>query len=426
MKKKILALLLTAALCLSLAVPCFAASKPAVEVMRTSYRMNSVGGVEPTIYYRNNSGKTIKYIDWYLTAYNAVGDPVRCDVGRKSTIIAETVGPIPTFIATVKPASSNSGNTNSDDPFHPYNVSDYYINVGSYQNFVYSDVYGNLFTYSSSSSNEYTYLTNTEANDAIYGFMDYDTFEVCWYNTTIRNFRVVKAVVTFMDGSKTTVSGNNIYSKYYNHTLTNRPFAEQLSQYSSVYNYSDYMKYNSDLVASFGGNQKVLFEHFINSGMKEGRRASSEFDLAAYKANNPDLVALFGDDNAKYYEHYIAGGKAEGRVASSDTSSTSGIATSNLSDEEFAQLLEKYAPVYNAKDYIRFNINMATLANDKKALFEHFLNSGMKEGRQASSEFNLAAYRANNPDLVALFGDDNVKYYEHYMAGGKAEGRKAV
>lgn len=68
----------------------------------------------------------------------------------------------------------------------------------------------------------------------------------------------------------------------------------------------------------------------------------------------------------------------------------------------------------------------ATFSDNQKALFEHFINSGMKEGRQGSSQFNLAAYKANNPDLVALFGDDNVKYYEHYMAGGKAEGRKAV
>ena len=50
----------------------------------------------------------------------------------------------------------------------------------------------------------------------------------------------------------------------------------------------------------------------------------------------------------------------------------------------------------------------------------------MKEGRQASSEFNLAAYKANNPDLVSIFGDDNAKYYEHYISSGKAEGRKAI
>ena len=50
----------------------------------------------------------------------------------------------------------------------------------------------------------------------------------------------------------------------------------------------------------------------------------------------------------------------------------------------------------------------------------------MKEGRQGSSEFNLDTYKANNPDLVAAFGDDNVKYYEHYISSGKAEGRKAT
>ena len=56
---------------------------------------------------------------------------------------------------------------------------------------------------------------------------------------------------------------------------------------------------------------------------------------------------------------------------------------------------------------------------------EHFVNSGMKEGRQGSSAFNLAAYKANNPDLVAAFGEDNQKYYEHYISSGKSEGRKA-
>ena len=61
----------------------------------------------------------------------------------------------------------------------------------------------------------------------------------------------------------------------------------------------------------------------------------------------------------------------------------------------------------------------------RKHCFEHFVTNGMKEGRQGSSEFNLNTYKANNPDLVAAFGDDNVKYYEHYISSGKAEGRIA-
>ena len=69
------------------------------------------------------------------------------------------------------------------------------------------------------------------------------------------------------------------------------------------------------LAAQYGANQKALFEHFVTSGMKEGRQANSKFNLSAYKANNPDLVSVFGDDNAKYYEHYISSGKAEGRKA---------------------------------------------------------------------------------------------------------------
>ena len=89
-----------------------------------------------------------------------------------------------------------------------------------------------------------------------------------------------------------------------NASLDNLPYEQLLSQYSAVYNYKDYVAYNADLVAVYGENPWKLLQHFINSGMKEGRQGSSEFNLAAYKANNPDLVALFGDDNAKYYEHY--------------------------------------------------------------------------------------------------------------------------
>ena len=47
----------------------------------------------------------------------------------------------------------------------------------------------------------------------------------------------------------------------------------------------------------------------------------------------------------------------------------------------------------------------------------------MSEGRQGSSEFNVAAYRARYADLSNAYGDDLVKYYMHYIRAGKAEGR---
>lgn len=313
MKKKILALLLTAALCLSLAVPCFAASKPAVEIVATALMSNSVGGISIGINYCNNSEKSIKYITWYVTPYNAVGDSVRCTVTGLSQATCKTTGPIepmPSHIDTSGHLSFKSSKP-TDSPFADYTYTDYRINDNGAQYLINADKSNNFFVRRDSS---YIYLTDSEAQNAAYK-NNTAAFQCVWYNKSIRSFKVNKAIVEFMDGSKQTISNSQLYGEKYNHVLENKPFLDVVNQYSSVYNYKDYMQYNSDLASAFGDNQKALFEHFINSGMKEGRQGSSQFNLAVYKANNPDLVALFGDDNAKYYEHYMASGKAEGRIA---------------------------------------------------------------------------------------------------------------
>jgi hypothetical protein len=53
------------------------------------------------------------------------------------------------------------------------------------------------------------------------------------------------------------------------------------------------------------------------------------------------------------------------------------------------------------------------------------MNYGINEGRQASEEFNLDVYKANNADLVNTFGDDTRTYYIHYIKYGKSENRKS-
>lgn len=320
--KRFLTIAVTAFLCCLLAVPCFAVGKkPVVEVMWTNFDMDSVGGVSPEIWYRSNSDKPIKYIDWYLTAYNAVGDPVKCNIRNRATAIAETVGPIyKTELHSEATSPFIYTSRADDDPFKTSYYTGYYINTTNpalYHNgsglkyTIDMDSFGNY--YASGLNLDETFLSADEIANAAY--KDYSYFEICWYNFTIADFRVTKAEVTFMDGSKTVVSGSSIYSPYFKHDLDNKPFKTQLNQYSAVYNYQDYLTYNPDLNETFGSNQKALFEHFINFGMKEGRQGSSEFNLDSYKANNPDLVAAFGDDNVKYYEHYISSGKAEGRKA---------------------------------------------------------------------------------------------------------------
>lgn len=323
MKKKILALILTFVFCLSLSIPCFAASNsshPSVETMFVDFSRNSVGGISPTVYYRNNSGKEIKYIYWYLTAYNAVGDPEKSYTGE-TTIVARSVGPIKPFSVDMNRTDSSSPSINkevsSDSPFRTYTYGHYFIAAGGGKHLIYHDKYGNPYSFNGTSilgkPSQYTYLSDDEINNAL--FMQGDSFEIAWYSSQICSIRVRKAVVTYMDGTQETIPESKINSPHMDANLDNLPYEQLLSQYSSVYNYKDYATYNSDLISVYGENPWKLLQHFINSGMKEGRQGSSQFNLAAYKANNPDLVALFGDDNAKYYEHYMSSGKSEGRVA---------------------------------------------------------------------------------------------------------------
>ena len=134
-----------------------------------------------------------------------------------------------------------------------------------------------------------------------------------WFSNVIDHLNVDGVMITYMDGSIELIS--DVGSKYRSMTLLNPPFGLQLAQFQAVYIFQDYLTYNPDLAALYGADQKKLFDHFVTSGMKEGRRGSSEFDLNTYKAEKAEHEAMIGDDNVKYYEHYIASGKAEGRTA---------------------------------------------------------------------------------------------------------------
>lgn len=64
----------------------FTVSSKSSNVLEDAYFcMNSVGGLEPTIFIANNSGKKIKYIYVNVSFYNAVGDKLRNDIGGYTT-----------------------------------------------------------------------------------------------------------------------------------------------------------------------------------------------------------------------------------------------------------------------------------------------------------------------------------------------------
>ena len=209
--------------------------------------------------------------------------------------------------------------------------------------------------------------------------------------------------------------------------------------YAPVFNAAFYLNYYSDLKAAFGSDQKAALRHFVECGMKEGRQASSEFNLEIYKANYSDLRKAFGSNKVLYYQHYIAYGKSEGRNAKKLISDDEGNKSDDKADTKpddkgdtdtrpsIPAEEKKYSAVYSYTYYKNAYADLrAAFGTDSAKYFQHFLQCGMNEGRQASAAFDVKVYKNNYADLRKAFGNNTILYYKHYMEYGKKEGRNAT
>lgn len=95
-----------------------------------------------------------------------------------------------------------------------------------------------------------------------------------------------------------------------------QPAKEKDLDYSLVYDKDYYITYNPDIAEVYGNEDEKLFEHFLQNGMHEGRRASEYFDVYYYQKHNADLYELYGDELELYYLHYMEYGYSEGRNGS--------------------------------------------------------------------------------------------------------------
>jgi len=80
--------------------------------------------------------------------------------------------------------------------------------------------------------------------------------------------------------------------------------------------------------------------------------------------------------------------------------------------------------VFSASYYAdKYGDLKAAFGTDAKALLNHFMTSGAKEGRVMSPILDVAAYRNAYPDLNAAFGDNWDAYVDHYLTHGIKEKR---
>ena len=187
--------------------------------------------------------------------------------------------------------------------------------------------------------------------------------------------------------------------------------------YSAVYDFNYYINKYADIKKAYGNDDKKALQHFVNFGMKEGRQGKEDFNVNYYRNRYRDLRSAFGTDLKKYYIHYINNGKKEGRDAKTACELQDGVTKLDGVD---------YSAVYDYNYYInKYPDIKKAYGGDENAVLKHFVNFGMKEGRQAKEDFNVNYYRNRYADLRKAFGTDLKKYYLHYINSGKKEGRDA-
>ncbi|MBD5095960.1 MAG: hypothetical protein HDT40_02965 [Lachnospiraceae bacterium] len=185
--------------------------------------------------------------------------------------------------------------------------------------------------------------------------------------------------------------------------------------YGAVYDYNYYISQYADVKKAFGGDENAVLAHFVNYGMKEGRQARVDFNVYSYAYKYADLRNAYKNNLKLYYMHYINCGKREGRIATGTTEIQSCVTKYNGKD---------YSAVYNGTYYAsRYSDIRKVYGLDDEAMLKHFINCGMKEGRQGIFTFNVNNYKNRYVDLKNAYGNDLTKYYMHYINYGKREGR---
>jgi len=153
----------------------------------------------------------------------------------------------------------------------------------------------------------------------------------------------------------------------------------------------------------------------LNNGIKEGRQSSPKFSIRAYLDRYPDVRKSVGSTNyPAALKHWLRFGREECRDASPE-----GFTGSYGSDPRLAQ------DIFDSRFYLLANQDVCKVfgMNDAKAV-EHWLNNGIKEGRQSSPKFSIRAYLDRYPDVKKLVGATNyLGALKHWIDNGRREGR---
>ncbi len=169
----------------------------------------------------------------------------------------------------------------------------------------------------------------------------------------------------------------------------------------------------------FGVNWWLAAHHWTSKGVYAGNQSSVGFDVKSYLMRYDDLRRAFlsaksrSVDYGNVLNHWWEHGKKEGRTPAPFTCPANGSAPgleNNVFDPCF--YLSKYPDL------------RAAFKTDWVQAGGHWINQGVREGRQSSDGFSIKAYLNRYPDLQRAFGAKNyASALTHWFKYGKKEHR---
>lgn len=162
-----------------------------IEIMKVIFTVNSAGGVSPIVLWNNNTGKTIKYIRFYMEPYNAVDDPVEDQVTGNKIFSCRVTGPIDTekgigeyiydYYGVHYVMKHKDGIPYYDPSFTVYKTRQVSSQVAAM-------------------TSKKTDITNLRST-----FSQISMWNAAWYNSTTDKIKISRVDVDYMDGTSQTL-----------------------------------------------------------------------------------------------------------------------------------------------------------------------------------------------------------------------------
>lgn len=168
-----------------------------------------------------------------------------------------------------------------------------------------------------------------------------------------------------------------------------------------VFDASFYADSYQDLKNAFGYDEAMLYNHFINNGIREGRCASPYFDIKWYMTQNDQgLIDACNGDTVFAMNHFLSFVKDK---------------------TEMSNTPKKMSQVFDTGFYADKYSELNTIFTTEYDYMNHFVTYGANEMRTGSAEFDIVSYAIYNDDLFAFFNNNPSDYYRHFMMNGRYE-----